>query len=232
MSNCNYKILSIEGNIGSGKSTLLKNIKDKYESNHNIIFLREPVDEWDKIRDKNGSTMLQKFYSNQEKYSFAFQMMAYISRLKILKDAIDSIKDKPGQYIIITERSLYTDKYVFAKMLYDQGKIEDVCFQIYNNWFEEFSKNYTIDTIVYVKTEPQICYERIHKRNRTGEETIPLSYLNECNEYHDNFVNNFNNKNNDNNNNLLIDGNIDITLYPDELNNWLKKIDELLFMDI
>ena len=99
--------------------------------------------------------------------------------------------------------------------------------------FEEFSKNYTIDTIVYVKTDPQICYERIHKRNRTGEETIPLSYLNECNEYHDNFVNKFtNNKNNDNNNNLLIDGNIDITLCPDELNNWLKKIDDLLFMDI
>ena len=38
---------------------------------------------------------------------------------------------KLEEYIIITERSLYTDKHVFAKMLHDQGKIEDVCYQIY-----------------------------------------------------------------------------------------------------
>ena len=40
------------------------------------------------IKDENGVTILEKFYSDQNKYSFSFQMMAYISRLKLLKDTI------------------------------------------------------------------------------------------------------------------------------------------------
>ena len=87
------KIISIEGNIGSGKSTILKYLKEYYKNNNNIIFLQEPVDQWDEIRDKNNKTILEKFYEDQTKYSFAFQMMAYISRLSLLKDTIEKNPD-------------------------------------------------------------------------------------------------------------------------------------------
>ena len=90
-----FKIVSIEGNIGSGKTTLLKKLKEKYVNNPNIIFLKEPVDEWEQIKDKDGQTMLQKFYADQQKYSFAFQMMAYISRLKILSCSFNFITKLP-----------------------------------------------------------------------------------------------------------------------------------------
>ena len=82
----NIEIISIEGNIGSGKSTLLEHLKTYYSNNDNVLFLREPVNEWNNIKDEKGETILAKFYAEQEKYSFTFQMMAYISRLKILKD--------------------------------------------------------------------------------------------------------------------------------------------------
>ena len=75
-------IVSIEGNIGSGKSTLLANLRKHYTNDSNVVFLKEPVDEWEKIKDENGTTILEKFYGNQEKYSFPFQMMAYVSRLR------------------------------------------------------------------------------------------------------------------------------------------------------
>ena len=67
---CNVKanILSIEGNIGSGKSTLMEELKKAYENNPNIVFLKEPVDEWNNICDKDGNTMLSKFYADQKKY--------------------------------------------------------------------------------------------------------------------------------------------------------------------
>ena len=57
------QIISIEGNIGSGKTTLLTNLKTFYNKNNNIhiIFLREPVDEWENIKDKYGNTMVQNF---------------------------------------------------------------------------------------------------------------------------------------------------------------------------
>ena len=131
--NSNIQIISIEGNIGSGKTTLLTNLKNYYKDNENIIFLKEPVDEWAQIKDENGATILEKFYADQAKYSFSFQMMAYISRLKLLRDTLKKYNNK--KIIIITERSLYTDNMVFAKMLYDSGKIEHINYQIYLNWF-------------------------------------------------------------------------------------------------
>jgi deoxyguanosine kinase len=223
----NYKIISIEGNIGSGKSTLLENLRKYYNGNTRVIFLREPVDDWEKIKDNQGNTMLKKFYADQEKYSFAFQMMAYISRLTILRDTIKEIvsKNNNKQYIIITERSLYTDKQVFAKMLHDQGKIEDVCYQIYLKWFEEFAKDFPINYSVYVKTDPTNCYNRIHKRSRDGEEVIPLAYLQDCHAYHEAFLD----KNeNENTKPLVLDGNIDIYENKNIMDNWLNKINEFV----
>ncbi len=246
--NSNYKIVSIEGNIGSGKSTLLENLRKYYRDNEHVIFLREPVDDWEKIKDSNGITMLQKFYEDQDKYSFAFQIMAYISRLKILRNAVDkiiservnllqklfadnSITTKPAYYfkmpcyVIITERSLYADKYVFAKMLHDQGKIEDVCYQIYLNWFDEFVKDFPLDYLIYVNTEPNKCCERIHKRAREGEETIPLDYLNSCHDYHEEFVSVINNMETSK---LVLNGNIDIYTNEKIVEEWIDKINKLI----
>jgi deoxyadenosine/deoxycytidine kinase len=234
-----YKIVSIEGNIGSGKSTLLENLRKYYSKNTNVIFLREPVDDWEKIKDKQGNTMLQKFYGDQEKYSFAFQMMAYISRLKILKETVDMIENEKKkytkdeferiihshehnheikQYIIITERSLFTDKHVFAKMLYDQDKMEDVCYQIYLNWFDIFAKEYPVSYSVYVNANPEKCYERIHNRAREGEELIPLSYLQDCHKYHEEFLDNFINHK------LILDGDVDIFKNEKIVEDWLEQI--------
>lgn len=216
-----FKIVSIEGNIGSGKSTLLENLRKHYKNNECVIFLREPVDEWEKIKDSDGNTMLKKFYSDTTKYSFAFQMMAYISRLKILKNTIKSFADNK-EYIIITERSLYTDRYVFAKMLFDDNKIEDVCYQIYLNWFDEFIEDFRIGHSIYIKALPDKCYERIHTRAREGEELIQLSYLEVCHKYHEEFLENLNTEK------LILDGNQDIYKNEQIVEQWLHQIHQFI----
>ena len=225
-SNKSIKIISIDGNIGSGKSTLLEHLKLFYNQKVNVIFLREPVDEWEKITDTDGNTMLQKFYAEQQKYSFAFQMMAYISRLSILRETIreyTSANKNITELIIITERSLFTDKHVFAKMLHDNDMIEDVTFQIYLKWFDEFARDFPIDSIVYVKTDPDICHNRIRKRARTGEDVIPLTYLENCHKYHEDFIDTIGC------NKLYIDGNVDITQNTDIINDWIIKINSYIF---
>ena len=71
-------IYTVEGNIGSGKSTLVKILKKLLPqriSATKFIFLQEPVDIWNTIKDRDGKTIIEKFYSNQEKYSFPFQIM-------------------------------------------------------------------------------------------------------------------------------------------------------------
>jgi deoxyadenosine/deoxycytidine kinase len=177
------RIVTIDGNIGSGKSTLLDNLKNYYKNNMNVVFADEPVSEWESIKDSKGVTMLQKFYQDQKTYSFPFQMMAYISRLHILRTIV---KENPSA-IIITERSLHTDRLVFAKMLFDSGLIEDVNYQIYLKWFDELVGNLKIDGIIYLKTGHLTCFNRIKSRNRQGEH-IPPSYVADCQYYHEKWL--------------------------------------------
>jgi len=186
------KIISIEGNIGSGKSTLKKMIESSkaFTSAFKcpVFFVDEPVDEWENIKDLDGCNIIENFYKNQGKYAFPFQMMAYISRLKCIKNVIEHNKDK--DCIIICERSIWSDRHIFCKMLYDQGDINEIEYKIYNTWFDEFSTNYTIDGIIYVTTEPPLCIDRISKRNRSGE-NISLEYLENCHKYHTNWLGNY-----------------------------------------
>jgi deoxyadenosine/deoxycytidine kinase len=218
------QIITIEGNIGSGKSTLLEHLKKKYHTCE-IIFLREPVDEWENIKDENGTTVLQKFYADQKAYSFSFQMMAYISRLALLKEAVE----KNPNAIIITERSLVTDKMIFAKMLYDSGHIQDIEYQIYSKWFECFANDYPINKVVYVNSSPEICFSRIHERSRLGESEIPLDYLTSCDDYHKNMIASF--SENINISVMELNGNINIKIKENEhcLSEWLDKIHDFIY---
>ena len=173
------KIFSIEGNIGSGKSTLLNYLND---SKIKFVYLQEPVNEWNEVQDSAGVTILEKYYQNQSRYSFSFQMMAYITRLSSIRKAI---RESGPDTIIITERSLYTDREIFAKMLYDAGHIEQIEYTIYLKWFNEFLHDINLAGIIYVKTLPTTCTKRIKERNRKGESSISLKYLEECHNYHE-----------------------------------------------
>jgi deoxyadenosine/deoxycytidine kinase len=179
-------IISIEGNIGTGKSTIVENLKKYMKDIPGVVFLKEPTHIWDSIKDnKTGETILQKFYADPQKYAFPFQVMAYASRLSVIREQIHSI---PTPDIIICERSLEADYNIFAKMLYDDGMIDDVSYQIYKHFYKEFSYKYGLDAVVYIDSDAEICHQRITKRAREGEGGIPLEYLQKCKSYHDNWL--------------------------------------------
>jgi deoxyadenosine/deoxycytidine kinase len=211
------KIIVVQGNIGSGKSTFVENLKTRYGANPDICFLQEPVSEWLKIQDENGINILEKYYSDQMKYSFMFQMMAYISRLSILKKAVESGKYK----YIVTERCLNTDRRVFCKMLYDDGFIEKIGYDIYNKWFDEFNIVNGVEYFhMYIRTNPTTSKMRVDKRARK-EETIPLEYLEKCHKYHDDWLTQ------DDKSIIIIDGNQDIVENPD-ITNWYRSFETII----
>jgi len=184
-------ILSLDGNIGSGKSSVMryleKNLANYCASKGNtckICFLQEPVSSWESIGDGNGKSIIAYFYENNERYSFAFQIMAYTSRMSLLKEALKEDYD-----VIISERSIYTDKFVFAKSLYDAKKMSLIEYTIYLNLFNEFQTIFQDLKIVYIRTCPEICDLRVQHRGRLGE-TIPIEYLKDCHHYHDIWLNN------------------------------------------
>jgi len=211
------RIIVVQGNIGSGKSTFVDKLKTRYGARKDICFLQEPVNEWLTIKDKQGVNILENYYKDQPKYAFMFQMMAYISRLAMLKRAIES-----NQYeYIITERCLNTDRNVFCKMLYDDGLIEDIGYQIYNKWFDEFNNFNTVDYIhIYLKTDPIVSKTRVDKRARV-EESIPIEYLTKCHEYHDKWLLTTDQKV------IIIDSNQNTDINPN-IDHWYDMIDKYL----
>jgi deoxyadenosine/deoxycytidine kinase len=221
-------IISIEGNIGSGKTTIIEKMEKHLEHDESILFLREPLDVWESVKDsETGENILQKFYANPEKYAFAFQVMAYASRLSMIREAI---KIGDGQYrAIVLERSLAADKNIFAKMLYDDGKIDDVCYQIYQKFYKEFSDEVGLDGIVYIDADAEVCKERVQKRSRQGEDSISLEYLEKCKKYHDDWMS-------DEHLALKIKTNQNVTYDPadttDQGNVWLKQISGYIYDSI
>lgn len=168
-------LLSIEGNIGAGKSTLLRALR---ESHPEWTFIDEPLNTWTALKNETGN-LLECFYGDQDRWAYTFQNCSILSRYQLIENAI---KEKEhlhsGKHIYITERSLGTDYHVFAKMLKDDGKLDEVEFDLYERWLAELEKTCTpLAGIVLVDTPPQVCSERIVKRSREGEDGIPLEYL-------------------------------------------------------
>jgi len=210
-------LITIQGNIGGGKSTFLTHLKALYKDKPNICFLQEPVEEWLSMCDTNGTSILELFYADQSKYAFTFQMMAYISRLAILKKAFNS-----GYDIIISERSLETDRNIFEKMLYHDDKITHIEHQIYSKWFDTFKLDFPDEYIMYMYTTPEIIYERIKKRDRKGE-LIPLEYLKSCHIYHETWVRSISPDRVS-----IIDCNVDYNDEPEILNKWVLQFNSFL----
>jgi deoxyadenosine/deoxycytidine kinase len=221
-------IYTIEGNIGSGKSTLFEHLKIYYQDNSSVVFLDEPVKEWDSICDASGTTILQKFYQDQTKYAFSFQMVAYISRLSILNKVITEHTNSKCEtdLIILTERCLYTDRFVFAQMLFDQGKMEQINYLIYLKWFDQFISSAHITGVIYLFVDPAICSERIRKRSRTGEDNIPLEYLQVCDQYHKSYLEQSFTQSWKK---LCIDASPDITDLTSTMDEWVTRVDTFIF---
>jgi len=213
------RIITIEGNIGSGKSTLFDSLSATLKDDRRFIFLPEPVTMWETFRDKEGTTILENFYKDNEKYGFSFQMLACITIYELLKKKMDEYPNAT----IISERGLYTTKLVFGKMLYDAGKIDYINYQIYQKWYDVFAKDYKVDKIIYVNTEPSICAKRIIKRSRDGEDNIPIDYLKKCDLYHKKML-----SSGICNDIMEIDGSIDIYENNNQLDIWKNDIIKFL----
>ena len=212
--------VSIEGNIGTGKSTLIDKLQKHFDSlklSKKIGYIPEPINIWNSITDNNGVTILEKYYEDQEKYAFPFQMMAYISRLSGMRKAMQEDFD-----IIIMERSMFTDKEVFAQMLFHDGKIEIIEYNIYKKWFNEFIGDFPKIWHIYIQADPEVSEERVLKRRRQGEK-IPLTYLEKCHAYHEHWL--VTNKSAQCPT-LLLDGNQDMA--DKDYNVWIKQIESFI----
>jgi len=176
------KVYFIEGNIGTGKTTFCKQIENLNLDEVQVIY--EPVDEWMKTIDKDGKNILEHFYGDMSRNCYLFQSNAFITRYNALKNITKSKK-----YVFV-ERSMYSDRNVFAKSCHEGGMMKDIEWKVYNSWFDTLINQLNIHhNFIYLKCDPVVSYSRVQKRNRPSEESITLDYLTHLHEKHENWLN-------------------------------------------
>jgi len=188
-------IISIEGNIGSGKSTMLKHIRETFPEWN---FIDEPVDSWLSMKDENGTSLLELFYTDKQRWSYTFQNSAFITRFTSMMNSIrkwESLDNESKKScIFLTERCVLTDRYVFAEMLKESKYLNALEWELYTKWFDWFATATPIDGLIYVTTDFNVCNDRIKWRGRKGEESIPLDYLNDLYHQHEKWIHSDTNK--------------------------------------
>ena len=179
-------ILSLDGNIGAGKSTLLSHIRAHIQDIHVVD---EPVGQWTALKNADGKNLLELFYEDKKRWAYTFQNCAILTRLKNIKEAVENLPaGNNGPHVILTERSVLTDKYVFAQMLRDAGDMDPLEWELYDSWFSIFSKQHQVNGIVYLSTSSTTSKDRIQIRNRQGEDRIQLDYLEALDRQHKKWI--------------------------------------------
>lgn len=174
----NSILISVEGNIGSGKSTFLKKISESLDLS--IIF--EPAEKWQNIQSHN---LLDEFYRDMNRWGYSFQTYVFLTRLQEIEEKISTTKD-----INIVERSVYTDKFCFAKALHTMGKITNLEWLMYCQWYDWLIENHVrpFNGIIYLQVDPKISFDRVYLRNRSEESGIPFDYISLLHEYHEDWL--------------------------------------------
>jgi deoxycitidine kinase/deoxyguanosine kinase len=62
--------------------------------------------------------------------------------------------------------------------------LDDLEWDLYLKWYNNFAADVPIRGIIHLTTDAATSQERIVKRGRSGEESIPLSYLANLEEQH------------------------------------------------
>lgn len=212
-------LVSFEGNIGAGKTKFFEDTRRHLD---NVIFLREPLDEWTSIRDNaSGQSLLEAFYRKPTDNAFSFQINALISRFALLETAIKTRRDET----IISERSLTTDSEVFARMLYADGHIRQIDYDVYTQCHDYLGSRYPIQLFVYIRTDPSVCFSRVRARDRRGESGITIEYLEQCHQYHEAMIEKMRTLGK---RVIVFNGNIDLVENPDEMGVWRRILMQML----
>ena len=182
-----HLILSLDGNIGAGKSTLLEQIRTRIP---NVHVVEEPVGLWTSLKNDAGKSLLELFYEDKKRWAYTFQNCAIMTRFRNIQDAIQQLDMSSSVIpkVVITERSILTDKHVFAEMLRESGDLDRLEWELYECWFTTFSKKYPVHGIIYLSTSSVTSKERISIRNRAGEEKIQMDYLDALDQQHKKWV--------------------------------------------
>jgi deoxyadenosine/deoxycytidine kinase len=213
--------VTIDGTMGSGKSTALAQIAKRPEllgallghtdfADACVLVVPEPLANWTNC---NGVDLLAEFYADMRRNALRWQLHVIQSRLAheravLLGLASVANQPLPARVILVTERSVWTDCGIFAKMLADSGIMAFADALIYDAEFQvtvatnaqlmrkelaEFGVKLHFGqlTQVYIKVAPEVAFARVQQRARkaevSGSSALTLEYMQKLCAQHDKY---------------------------------------------
>ncbi|XP_025068599.1 deoxyguanosine kinase, mitochondrial [Alligator sinensis] len=131
-------------------------------------------------------------YQEPARWSYTFQTYSCMTRLKAQLEPLPEKLLKSQDPVQIFERSVYSDRYVFAKNQFEIGHLGEIEWTIYQDWHtflvQEFGDRIALHGFLYLQASPEKCLERLHRRARAEEKDIRLEYLEQLHAQHENWL--------------------------------------------
>ena len=175
----------VEGTIGAGKSTLVNNIHPLLATHFgNSWIVPEPINHW-LAYGSSKENVLKNMYTNPKQYSFLFQVVASVTKVKELVEVNQEVKG-----VKIAERSLEAQSKVFIPNLSHKNMLTIAEKEVLEEMIELMLLQNGVkpDLILYLQASPESVMKRIRMRNRTEENGITLEYLSELHERYENWL--------------------------------------------
>ncbi len=162
--------IAIAGNIGAGKTSLTRMLSEKFgwEAHFEAV---------------TNNPYLEDFYRDMARWSFNLQVFFLNNRFTAHQNIT------LGNNSAVQDRSIYEDANIFARSLYEQGKMEERDFKNYLDLYGVMQQFLAPpDLIVYLRKSLRVLKAQISKRGRSYEADIPEEYLANLGHYYDDWL--------------------------------------------
>jgi hypothetical protein len=165
--------LAVAGNIGAGKSSLTQLLSQRMKW--------KPF--FESVED---NPYLSDFYADMKRWSFNLQVYFLSNRFRSHKVISE------GPTSVILDRVIYEDAEIFARNLYEIGKMDE---RDYNNYVALYNvmTEYlrSPDLLIYLRANVDTLLRQISSRGRDFELSIQREYLEQLNRHYESWINRY-----------------------------------------
>jgi deoxyadenosine/deoxycytidine kinase len=157
------RIVAVAGNMGAGKSSLVEWLRVQF----GMVAFFEPNEE---------NPYLTDFYGDMKRWAMSSQLFFLVRRFQIHREVVRraGLDTRP----IVQDRTLYEDAEVFAAHLHETGAIDERDWATYQDLYRTLREEIRPpDLMIYLRCPLRTLTQRIRRRGRSFERTIPRAYL-------------------------------------------------------